>query len=297
MKAALRKSRFPVSLYATPNAAHQDVFYTVPRAGHLVGGADHHIHREHYPGHELILCLRGHGFVRVHGRKHAVRPGDFAWINCHHPHEHGAEKSDPWEVLWVRVEGPGLARMCSILSVGNAPVFTGIDRRAAERLYREIFSLIQMDTADSPPRIHAAVARLIALAFIAHKAQGGPHEREIPAVLARAVQHMKLFYFERHTVGALAALSAMSASHFSRLFKAAFGTSPIDWLRRERISQAKRRLVETTDTVKEIAGQVGYRDRFFFSKDFRRHTGLTPREFRHREKLKPTLRSARLTAQ
>ena len=44
----------------------------------------------------------------------------------------------------------------------------------------------------------------------------------------------------------------MSESHFSRSFKAAFGTSPIDWLRRERINQAKRRLVETADAIKEL---------------------------------------------
>ncbi len=286
MPSVRQKSRFPISLYATPHAAHQDVFYTVPRAGHLIGGADHHIHREHYPGHELILCLRGRGFVRVHGRRHPVSAGEFVWVNCHRAHEHGAEKVDPWEVLWIRVEGPGLAKMCPILSVQASPVFTDFNRRVAEPLYHEIFRLMESDSPDSAPRIHAAVAKLIALAFIARKSQGGTHEQEIPAVLGKAVQHMKLFYFERHTVAALAARSGMSASHFSRMFKGAFGTSPIDWLRRERISQAKRRLVETDDAVKEIAEQVGYRDRFFFSKDFRRLTGSTPREFRIREQSK-----------
>ena len=77
----------------------------------------------------------------------------------------------------------------------------------------------------------------------------------------------------------------MSASHFSRVFKAALGTSPIGWLRRERISQAKRRLAETGDDIKQIAEQVGYGDRFYFSKDFKQLAGLTPREFRRRETL------------
>ena len=281
-----QKSRFPISLYATPHAAHQDVFYTVLRAGHLIGGVDHRIHREHFPGHELILCLRGRGFVRVHGRRHPVSAGDFVWVNCHRAHEHGAEKVDPWEVLWIRVEGPGLAKMCPILSVQSAPVFTGFQRRAVEALYQEIFRLMESDAPDSAPRIHAAVAKLIALAFIARKTHGGSQEEEFPAVLGKAVQHMKLFYFERHTVAALAARSGMSGSHFSRMFKGAFGTSPIDWLRRERISQAMRRLVETDDAVKEIAEQVGYHDRFFFSKDFKRLAGHTPREFRQREQSK-----------
>ena len=55
---------------------------------------------------------------------------------------------------------------------------------------------------------------------------------------------------------------------------------------RERISQAKRRLVETADAIKEIAQQTGYSDRFFFSKDFKRLTGHAPREFRQREQSK-----------
>lgn len=280
------QSRFPVSLYATPHPAHQDIFYTVPRAGHLLGGADHHIQREHFPGHELLLCLGGRGFVLVQGRRHAVRAGDFVWINCHHPHEHGAEKGDPWEVLWLRIEGPALAKMCAILSVKSAPVFTGFNLRSAEPLYREVFILMQSDAPDAPPRIHAAVARLIALAFISRNRQGAAQQPEVPPLLRKAVQHMRLFYFQRHTVAALAKLAGMSASHFSRVFRVAFGTSPIDWLRRERISQAKRRLVETADAIKEIAQQTGYSDRFFFSKDFKCLTGHTPREFRQREQSK-----------
>ena len=81
----------------------------------------------------------------------------------------------------------------------------------------------------------------------------------------------------------LARLAGLSPTHFSRVFKQSFGTSPIDWLRRERISQAKRRLADSTDDIKEIAEQVGFSDRYFFSKDFKKHTGFTPSQFRARE--------------
>jgi len=279
-----KRSHFPVSLFATPSPQHQDVFYTVPRAGHLVGGANHHIQRDHFPGHELILCLCGSGWVRVAGRVHPVNAGQFVWINCHHPHEHGADRREPWEVYWIRVEGPKLAQMCEILSVASAPVFTDFNAGSAAAIYGELFDLIPSDQPEAPALTHAAIARLIALAFCARQRQPGTTEPAVPLVLQKAVERMKLFYFERHRVDDLAALAGMSASHFSRVFKAAFGTSPIDWLRRERISQAKRRLAETDDAIKEIAGQVGYADRFFFSKDFKQLAGLTPREFRDRER-------------
>ena len=275
-------SRFPVSLYATPSPAHRDVFYTVARAGHLIAGPEHHIERDHFPGHELILCLKGRGWVRVRGRRFAVESGDLVWVNCHQPHEYGAEKNQPWEVLWARIEGPRLEQVCSILSVAEGPVFKGIDAAATDALFRELFELVASSSPEAPALIHATLARLLALAFCARqqRAEAGPI---VPPALSRPVERMKLFYFEPHTVAALAKLAGMSPTHFARVFKATFGTSPIDWLRRERISQAKRRLAETAASIKEIAEQTGYRDRYFFSKDFKQHTGLTPREFRRRE--------------
>ena len=43
---------------------------------------------------------------------------------------------------------------------------------------------------------------------------------------------------------------------------------------------AKRLLVSTTQTVKEISFQLGYCDQFYFSSEFRRVTGMSPRETR-----------------
>jgi AraC-like DNA-binding protein len=107
---------------------------------------------------------------------------------------------------------------------------------------------------------------------------------ELPTAVSKALERMRLYFHLPMRVAELANLSGMSESHFSRQFKAAIGTSPIDWLRRERINQAKRRLIESDDPVKEIARQVGYHDQFFFSKDFKKMTKLTPTQFREQEK-------------
>ncbi len=282
MAAPSPENRFPVSLYATPSSSHQDVFYTVPRAGHIVAGSAHHLKRDHFPGHELILCLRGRGWTRIAGRTHKVGQGDLVWINCHHPHEHGAAAAEPWEVFWIRVEGPRLAQMSEMISVRENPVIASVEMQSARRIYRGLFRWIAADLPESAARIHALVAQLLALVFCARQKQGDL-SMKAPVPLRRSVEKMKLFYFERHTVESLAALEGISAVHFSRLFKKAFGTSPIDWLRRERINQAKRRLADTQDDVKEIAEQVGYADRYFFSKDFKKHAGVTPTQFRARE--------------
>ena len=75
MMSVLSENSFPVSLHSTPSPLHQEVFYTVPRAGHLIAGRSHHIQRKHFPGHELILCLRGRGWTRIEGQLHKVASG------------------------------------------------------------------------------------------------------------------------------------------------------------------------------------------------------------------------------
>lgn len=42
--------------------------------------------------------------------------------------------------------------------------------------------------------------------------------------------------------------------------------------------------MEQAAIIREIAEQAGYGDRFFFSGDFKKLTGFTPREFRNRER-------------
>jgi AraC-like DNA-binding protein len=169
-----------------------------------------------------------------------------------------------------------------MLSAGEAPVFLGVPPERAGALYRNIFEVMQGEAPEGPALIHAEVARLLSLLFCA-RLGSTVAVQSIPDALRKPVEWMRLFYFESVRVSDLARMAGLSAGHFTRLFKASFGTSPIDWLRRERISQAKRRLVESRSSIKEIAEQVGYPDRFFFSKDFKSHTGLSPRAFRERE--------------
>lgn len=278
------KSRFLLSLYHTPSDLARDAFYTSVRAGHLVAGPEHRIERDRYPGHELILCLRGKGHARLQGRAGSVSAGQLLWVNCHHPHAYWADAAAPWEVYWARIDGPRLDRVEQNLFSGGFPVMPA-DLKGLGPVFRRIFQQMESLKPDAEARLHAEVARLIALLFqerIASDADGVPAP-SIPELLRRPLERMRLYYHLPLRVGELARLAGMSPSHFARTFKHVMGTSPINWLRRERINQAKRRLTETTDAVKEVALQCGYADAFYFSRDFKQFTQCAPSEFRRRE--------------
>lgn len=284
MKTLFQETVFFANLYATPADWQRDLFYSVVRGGHLKAGFEHRIQRETYPGHELILCISGGGWVQVNGRRHEVAAGDLVWVNCHHPHAYGANSKEPWELYWIRVEGRPLEKVAKLLEITSLPVIRKIDERQAAQEFERTFHYMIGTRPSDAALVNAAVTALIALAFEARLSDPDMIRPELPMPVQKALEKMRLYFHTPLRVSDLSQLAGMSESHFSRQFKAAIGTSPIDWLRRERINQAKHRLIESDDAIKEIARQVGYSDQFFFSKDFKRMTRLTPTQFREQER-------------
>jgi AraC-like DNA-binding protein len=81
-------------------------------------------------------------------------------------------------------------------------------------------------------------------------------------------------------VDALSLRAGVSPSHFHFLFRRATGYAPIDFLIRARMQRARLLLKETTLKVKEIAALLGYREQFYFSRQFRAVNRVTPSEYR-----------------
>jgi len=82
------------------------------------------------------------------------------------------------------------------------------------------------------------------------------------------------------SVDMLAAKAGMSISTLNRTFSKAFGHSPMEYVIRKRISRACELLSSSNMTISEIASQTGFTDSNFFSRQFRKVKGLSPREFR-----------------
>lgn len=72
----------------------------------------------------------------------------------------------------------------------------------------------------------------------------------------------------------------MSMNYFSALFKQQRGESFVEFLTRVRLDKAKELLLATSLKTYEIASRVGYGDPQYFSVIFKRHVGMTPKQYR-----------------
>ncbi len=69
--------------------------------------------------------------------------------------------------------------------------------------------------------------------------------------------------------------------YLTSAFKKLSGISLKQYVVKEKIEHAKFILIDTNNTIQEIAMQVGYKDSHVFMKSFKRTTGLTPSEYRN----------------
>ena len=73
-----------------------------------------------------------------------------------------------------------------------------------------------------------------------------------------------------------------SVSRFSETFKDHCGVSPMIYLTELRIQRACELLDNSDLQIGEIAQQLGYEDRLYFSRLFSQHTGMPPSAYRKR---------------
>jgi AraC family transcriptional regulator len=98
--------------------------------------------------------------------------------------------------------------------------------------------------------------------------------------LRRVIDYIQDHLAEDLSLTGMADIAAMSPHHFSRAFKAATGTSPLQYVLGKRIELAKLLLKTTQLPVSEICFRTGYQDVSRFGQHFKRATGTTPAKYR-----------------
>ena len=99
------------------------------------------------------------------------------------------------------------------------------------------------------------------------------------------LQHFR----ENFTLENIAESSGYSPAYLSRIFRKSLSQTPLQFLISLRINEAKRLLIaEPGMSVAAIGCAVGYDDAYYFSRLFRKYTGMYPSDFRENAEQKKT---------
>ncbi len=249
------------------------------RIGPSTQGAIDAVHLETL---EVAIVHDGLGIGQIQGRREAVSPGHYTLIPPGVVHSSWTEEQGLEESV-VHLRQRGLLELGETLGVDAAQwpqgtykttdaVSTGLAALAGEdgdgglSLGRELLlhhlgPLAAAEKFDVDPRL-AAAARLM---------------RSNPA--------------EQRSLQDLADVATLSAPHFNRLFKEAYGHPPMAYLRRERLRMACAQLVGTERNLTEIAHGVGFSSSGRLSEAFAQVFQQTATEWRRAQRSHPHAKS------
>ncbi|MFV0400938.1 MAG: AraC family transcriptional regulator [Oscillospiraceae bacterium] len=105
-------------------------------------------------------------------------------------------------------------------------------------------------------------------------------------VLHKAIQYMRTHYTEKITLEDVANLVYLSPSYFSKIFKAEMGCNFNTYLNRLRIEKSKVLLRRDNARLVDVAAMVGFEDQSYFTKVFKRITGISPNRYKDGAKTK-----------
>jgi len=140
-------------------------------------------------------------------------------------------------------------------------------------------------------RMYALAQSLAALRFqVRGEAETFPGLRpttrmELYRRLYRGRDFLLSCYDQPLTVAAAARVAGVSPFHFQRMFKLAFGRTPMQFLQETRLAAARRLLARTGDDITAICLAVGFESLGSFSWLFRKRFGVSPRAFRENSRI------------
>lgn len=228
---------------------------------------------------EVFYCVDGRGQFNVEGKMLDVAPDDMVIVNPRTLHTELSYRANPLEYIVLGIEG--IEILFDQKDHGYTMLKCGPQRE-------ELLSLMQLLLREIDARedgcemvcqdlTEVLLVRIVRMASVSLRLTAPPAESKECATAKRYIDEN---YSESITLDKLAEIAHVNKYYLSHSFKNEYKVSPIDYLMKRRITEAKALLTSTDFSLTQIAEQIGFGSLAYFSKCFRKIEGTRPNEYR-----------------
>ena len=154
-----------------------------------------------------------------------------------------------------------------------------------QRLFRDASVIWSRKEAGYKKRCKAMLYEMISM--MEFESASGYMTRKTASLIEPAVSLIREKYTgELPSVSELAGLCGISEAYFRRIFKSVLGVSPIEYVNQQKTSYAAELLCSGLYSVSEAGELAGYPDMAYFSREFKKRYGISPRAYKQRKENK-----------
>jgi AraC family transcriptional regulator of arabinose operon len=248
--------------------------------GFYPAATGHRMRRDRHDDNLLLFCTEGRGRLMVSGQRLRIGPGDVALLPQGLAHSYRADRADPWSLYWVHFRG--VASGVFVSHVGYREESPVVHCGVTPALVSSFSAMLEVRSTGygMDAFVHAANQLRQLLTGFALARSAPPSARAGELDIEGIQRLMRARLDQPLTLETLAESAGLSKYHFATRYKALTGYSPMRHFTNLKMEAACRLLDSTDASVKTVAAELGYTDPLYFSRQFRRTVGLSPRAYR-----------------
>lgn len=229
---------------------------------------------------QILYIASGKGYFFINGKEEEVTAGHMVLYKPKELQRYVYYGKDQTEVYWVHFTGRDVKKILRehdiplsqhVFYTGNSPEF--------HSLFRQMILELQ-SVRPHYEELLALLLRELLIRISRRLAEGKKQNVRLQEEMEEAARYFNRSYNQNISIEDYAASKHMSACWFIRNFKQYHNITPMQYILNLRIANARNLLVTTSCNVTEVAAIVGYENPLYFSRLFKKQTGMSPSEYR-----------------
>ena len=241
-------------------------------------------HPEGRNDYQLLYIAAGKGYFYFKGSETptVVTKGHMVLFRPKEPQVYNYYVEDKTEVYWVHFTGWKIEQYLDSYELPKEEnvFFTGVSPDYPW-IYNQIIREMQLKRANYDDIIKLYLHHIL-LTINRYIKESQQTSNETINDIERAVHYFNDNYTKPISIEQYAEEHLMSANWFIHRFKSVMKVPPMQYITNLRIAAAKGYLDNSNKTINEIAAAVGYDNALYFSRVFKKRTGMSPSEYKNR---------------
>ena len=245
--------------------------------------SDWHSTLHTHPFTELFYVVDGKGEFNIQGQRFPVKPNDFVIINPQVEHTELSSPDEPLEYIVLGIRGLSFSNLTPVSEGGHPFSFFNL-RDEQKDILRYLNAMVQEATSQSMSYelVCHNLLEILLIKILRHQHFDLEVGKQSKATkdISFIKHYLETYYHESIQLEDLASMTHLSRFYISHSFKKEIGMSPMEYLIDIRIKESKILLRTTNYSISQVADIVGFTTPTYFSKQFRKSTGISPTDYR-----------------
>lgn len=229
---------------------------------------------------QIIFCTSGKGILIVDGNTYQITAGMGFLLRPGVAHEYYSTE-EPWTTYWILFNGAGVEMLPLVFKTQTCKIFYLYNTEKILLEHQTLYALAENNALANKNAISASCYQFLLNLDDSITDIPIANNELNSARLENVIYFLENNFSTDITLENMARIAEITPQYLCRLFQNHFQMRPMEYVLILRMKEAKTLLLTDRKlSIKKIANTVGYHDTSYFCRMFKKHTGLTPSEFR-----------------